>query len=142
KSQIQEGDVRLLLPEHLNGITASSCLSHHLHVWLVVDDDSKPLAEQGMVIYTEDADGGLGAHFLSSLLFVMSDRAFRTDQFVNHLRGFLEIRLWKAIWLGTNNSTSVPLVVQGRTLSRAPILSACSRISESPLLPSHLDRNT
>src|SRR4029077_453330 len=96
-----------------------------------------------MVVHAEYPDPRPFAHFSISLSTLGgSARAIRGFGFGNQPQRPFDGETWKTTWPGTESSTSVPAEGPLMTFNFAPILSALSRIPESPQCPSRPDRST
>src|ERR1700722_17607705 len=56
KPQIHQCDIGLVSAMHLYGLSPVRCLGNEGHISLAFNDGGKPLAQEGMIVDTENAD--------------------------------------------------------------------------------------
>src|SRR5713226_4932948 len=141
--EVHESYVWLVLPKLLNGFPRIGGLRYQQHVRLIVDDRGEALAQQGMIIYAENADLSFFGHRTCSLPDCdFSFCPFPEKSLDNHPPGRSSDRNSKAIWPGTDKSTSVPATARLETLNYPPILSLRSFIPDKPQCPSRPERRS
>src|SRR5260370_11900790 len=122
-----------MLPVLLNGLLRIGGLRYQQHVLLIVDDRGQAFAQKRMIIYTQNTNLGLCRHRVCSLADCdFSLLCFPRYSLDNHPARRPAGRYSKAIWPGTNNSTSVPATARLNTLNFPPILSALSFMPDRP----------
>src|SRR5712691_7485300 len=124
KAEVHERDVGPVLAEPLQPLLRGAGLGDQLHVALALDHRGDSLPQEGMVVDTEDADGGRSAHTLSPVCWAIT------------------VESLKATAPGTDSSISVPAPVWLRTRRRAPMWAARLRMPGSPHSSSRAESST
>src|SRR5580704_6760175 len=98
-----------MLTKLLDRFLAARSLSHQRHVGLISDDGGDPFLQQGVIVYAEDTDWARLVHLVFSLSRVLKAAAnFRERMRGSHSQRLRGNSARKAIWPGTESSTSVP----------------------------------
>ena len=110
QSQIHQGDVGVVLPEHAHGIFSGTRLGADHHVLLRVDDRHDSQTHDGVIVHHQNAEFARSAHEFSTIPSFSA----------------------AADLTGTSTSNSVPLPGALRISKRPPRRSVRSRIPTSP----------